>query len=80
MLTPDDVVGRVGRVRRGPQAEMFVQVERDAAANGWHLWLLTRPPIEGPSDGWDIWADEWADVLEWLGPESLDVDWSLPQA
>ncbi len=68
-------LGRVGKVRRGPHSEMYVQVEQDETKYGWHIWLMAAHPAQGPSDGWDIWADTWDQVLEWLDRENLDVQW-----
>lgn len=77
MTPPDDFSGLVGRVRGTDHRGMFVEVERDVSESGWHIWLLAKHPKEGPSEGWDIWADTWDDVLEWVGPEHLDVMWEV---
>lgn len=66
----------VGRVTSGPHRGMFVQVERDASGTGWHIWLLERWPP--PAEGFDIWADDQAQLDAWLGPDHLAVDW-LPE-
>lgn len=74
-LKPSEVAGRIGRVGRGEHRGMYVQVEADERTSAWHLWLLSRNPELGPSEGWDIWADTWEDVLGWLSPSELDVTW-----
>lgn len=67
--------GRVGRARSGRYRGMFVEVERDPSGTGFHIWVLRRHPKEGPSEGWDIWADAPTDLAEWLGPRQMDVEW-----
>jgi hypothetical protein len=54
---------------------MFVQIERDADRGGWHIWVLSKDPRVELSDGWDIWVEEPAQVIEWLGASELDVEW-----
>ncbi len=54
---------------------MYVTIDEDPSGAGWHIWLLPEHPQNAPSGGWDIWADETEDVLEWLAPDQLDVEW-----
>lgn len=68
-------VGRVGKALGGQYRGMYVTVDEDPSRTGWHVWLHRSDPRLGPTDGWDIWADEVEDVLEWLSPDQLDVEW-----
>lgn len=54
---------------------MFVKVEEDPTASGFHIWLMERHPDEGPSPGWDVWADSADDVDEWFDQELATVHW-----
>jgi len=62
---------RVGIVGSGDHAGRFVQVTEERA--GFHIWLLTRHPANGPSEGWDVWAEDEAHVDAWL--HEMGVDW-----
>jgi hypothetical protein len=64
---------RIGRLTSGPYTEMYVQVERDRG--GFHIWLSRAHPSEGPSEGWDIWADERDDVDAWFSSDLRSVEW-----
>lgn len=68
--------GRVGRVLGGSNAGRFVKVDQDSSGTGFHIWLSERHPDEGPSQGWDIWADNAEDVDEWFAGELATVQWS----
>jgi hypothetical protein len=70
-----DWIGRVGRARSGQDPGRYVEVTLDESRSGWHIWVTVGDPRQGPSDGWDIWADDVSSVESWLGPESLDVEW-----
>lgn len=61
---------------RVDHAGWFVTVERDPSDTGWHVWLLRADPrVHRPSsEGWDIWADDDAQLTSWLD-EHLDVEW-----
>lgn len=67
--------GRVGRARGGDHAGMYISLERHESGAGWHIWVLREDPRSGPSDGWDIWADNEAQLFEWIGVDHLDVEW-----
>lgn len=70
--------GRLGLTRRdhpGVPPGMYVEVERDVSLSGWHIWLTQRDPRDGPSEGWDVWAETEEHLQEWLGPDVLDVEW-----
>lgn len=67
--------GGVGQVVGGSHLGMFVKVEEDPSGTGFHIWLLERHPDEGPSQGWDIWADNADDVDDWFAGELADVQW-----
>ncbi len=54
---------------------MFVKVEQDSSGTGFHIWLLERHPDDGPSQGWDIWADSAEHVDEWFVGELKSVQW-----
>ena len=75
MSTPIWAGGRVGRIEAGRHSGMYVQVEEDESRAGFHIWLLEGHPDEGPSKGWDIWADSHAEVEEWFIRELQQVDW-----
>lgn len=65
--------GSVGLVKGGQYDGMYVEVER--ATDGFHIWLLTRHPDTGPSEGWDIWADTEDDVDEWFASDLAGIRW-----
>lgn len=67
--------GRVGRIEGGTHRGMFCRVEEDASQTGFHIWLTERHPAEGPSPGWDIWADTADDIDDWFVDELLAVRW-----
>jgi len=70
-----EVVGRVGRSRKGEHASSYVAVERHSSGTGWHIWVMHADPRERPSGGWDIGADNEAQVQERLDINHLDVEW-----
>ncbi len=65
----------MGRLTSGQYGGRYVLVEEDARRNGFHIWLLQRHPSEGPSDGWDAWADDEAVVDEWFAEQLSSVEW-----
>ena len=67
--------GRIARLGSGRYKGMFVQVEADPSG-GFHIWLFERHPDDGPSAGWDIWADTADDVEDWFSDELSSVTWS----
>ena len=71
--------GRLGRNRRaygrGVLPGRYVEVEQDDTGSGWRLWLTEQDPRDGPSAGWDLWAETEQDLAEWLGEDGLDVAW-----
>ncbi len=60
------MAGLTRDVRRGRE---------DASHTGFHIWLTERHPDEGPSPGWDIWADTAEDVDEWFADDLKPVRW-----
>jgi hypothetical protein len=65
--------GSVGVIEGGQYGGMYVEVEQ--AKHGFHIWLLTRHPHAGLSEGWDIWADAEDDVDEWFAADLGGVRW-----
>ncbi|WP_052666521.1 hypothetical protein [Nitriliruptor alkaliphilus] len=76
-------MGLTRREYPGVPAGTYVDVEEADPGSGWHIMLTQRDVRDGPSDGWDIWAETEDDLRSWLGPEILDVQWltePLPDA
>ena len=42
---------------------------------GFHIWLLQDHPDTGPSDGWDLWAEDASQVDEWFDGELASITW-----
>lgn len=64
----------IGEIQRGAHRGANIQVEADESGTGYHLWVTKSNP-DGTVTGWDIWADTWSDVTEWL-IEEFDVRWN----
>ena len=65
-----------GRLTTGPHQGRWVYIERDATADGWHIWVLQHRFGDEPNDGFDIWADDEAQVEQWLGDPEFQVSWA----
>lgn len=68
--------GQVGLLRGGTYAGRYVEVESEPRSPGaFHIWLSQQHPDEGPSDCWDIWADNADDVDAWFDGDLATVEW-----
>ena len=64
---------RVGVIQVGEHSGRFVSL--DADRGGWHIFLTVADPRTGPSEGWDIWADDEVQVDEWFAGDFSSVVW-----
>jgi hypothetical protein len=63
-------IGRVRRPSPGVPAGSLVKMTKDDD-HGWHLFVTTSDADE--ANRWDVWADTWSDVLEWLAEWNVEA-------
>ena len=69
----ESFAGTVRRTTPGVSVGSSVRIERHGT-DGWHLPVTTYEE-DGATvlNQWDIWADDWAAVLEWLAEWNVEI-------